>query len=204
MDFKRTSTYWEKPGTQHTEQTLKIALNAAKELGIDTILVASTTGNTALKAMDVFSGSNIKLIIVSHQFGWRRPGVQVFSSEIRKKLEKNGVVVVTCTDALAGGVDVGVSQQRPEKTNPLDSKLPYIVPPITRVISSILKLFGNPVKVCVSISMMAADTGAIPVNKKVISVAGNHSGADTALVLTPSTTNWILNLVIHEILVKPY
>ena len=141
---------------------------------------------------------------MTHQVGWRAPGVQVFSEEARTKLEEAGIAVVTCTDALAGGVDVGISRQRPEKKAPLDSKLSFIVPPVNRIISSTIKLFTNPVKVCVSIAMMAADVGIVPVDKPVISVAGSHAGSDTALVLTPSTSNRILDLKVHEILVKTY
>jgi hypothetical protein len=51
--------------------------------------------------------------------------------------------------------------------------------------------------------MMAADTGAIKVGTPVISVAGTHVGSDTALVITPSTSNRIKDLQINEILVKP-
>ena len=39
--------YFEKPGKQNTEETVNIALQAAKELGIDTIVVATNTGDTA-------------------------------------------------------------------------------------------------------------------------------------------------------------
>ncbi len=196
--------YYEKLGKQHTEETLKISIDAAKERGIETVLVASTTGETALKAMEMFEGSGLKLVIVTHQVGWRAPGVQVFTEEARTKLEEAGITVVTCTDALAGGVSVGIAQQRPEKKAPLDAKLPFIVPPVNRIISSTLKLFTNPVKVCVSIAMMAADVGVVPVDKPVVSVAGSHAGSDTALVLTPATSNRILDLKVHEFLVKTY
>ena len=202
--MKRTTVYYDKPGEQHTEETLKIAIEAAKARDIETVLVASTTGKTALKAMEIFKGSYLNLVIVTHQVGWRKPGVQVFSEEAQTKLEEAGIVVVTCTDALAGGVDIGISRQRQEKNAPLNAKLPFIVPPVNRIISSTLQLFTNPVKVCVSIAMMAADVGVVPVDKPLISVAGSHAGSDTALVLTPATSNRILDLKVHEILVKTY
>jgi len=202
MSIKRTTVYFEKPGKVNTEETHRISLDAAKERGIDTVIIASTTGETGLKALKVFKDSGLQLVVVTHQTGWSAPGVQLMPKETRKILEKAGVTVVTCTDALAGGVEVGISRQRPEKMATLEARLPYIVPPVTRIISSTLKLFGNPIKVCVSISMMAADTGAVPIDKPVIAVAGTHSGSDTAIVTTPSTTNRILDMKIHEILVK--
>jgi hypothetical protein len=67
----------------------------------------------------------------------------------------------------------------------------------------VLRLFSQGVKVCVEIAMMAADCGAVPLGKAVIAVAGSHAGADTAVVLTPSSSNRILDMKIHEILAKP-
>ena len=201
--MKRTVVYFEKPGKEHTEETLRIALEAAKERGIDTVLVASTTGSTALKAMDIFEGSGINLVVVTHQVGFRASGLQLMPKETREKLEQAGVKVVTCTDALSGGIDLGIARQRPEKTLPQEAALPYIVPPVNRIVANVLWLIGEGVKVCVEISMMAADVGAIPVDRQVVAVAGNHSGSDTAIVITPSTTNRMLNMRVHELLAKP-
>ncbi len=123
--------------------------------------------------------------------------------EIREKLEKSGAIVYTGTDVLTGGVEVGMSRQRPEKTAPLESRLPYIVPPISTIVANTLRLFSQGMKVCVEIAMMAADAGLTPTDKPVVSVAGTHAGADTALILTPSTSNRIRDMKIHEILAKP-
>ena len=71
------------------------------------------------------------------------------------------------------------------------------------VVANTLRLFSQGTKVCVEIAMMAADCGAVGIDKQVISVAGSHAGADTALVLTPAASNRIRDLKIHEILVKP-
>lgn len=196
-------TYFKKPGKEHTEQTLRIAYKAAKEREIDNVLVASTTGKTALKAMELFRDSGLNLIVITHQWGWRAPGVQRMPEETRKTLENAGIKVVTCTDVLAGGVEKGISRQRPEKRESIEEALPYIVPPVTGIIDSVFHLFSNGVKVCVEISMMAADTGAIQVGIPIISVAGTHVGSDTALVITPSTSNRIKDLQINEILAKP-
>ncbi len=203
MSVKRTTVYFEKPGKEHTEETLRIALEAAKERGIDTVLVSSTTGYSALEALKVFKGSGLKIIIVTHQTGYRAPGVQLMPPETREKLEETGMIVYTGTDVLTGGVEVGMSRQRPAKTSPLDGRLPSIVPPITTVVAHTLRLFSQGVKVCPEIVMMAADAGLIPLDKKVVSVAGSHAGSDTAMVITPSTSNRIRDMKLHEIIVKP-
>jgi len=203
MSVERNVIYFEKPGKEHTEATLRIAVEAAKERGIDTVLVSSTTGYTAEKAAEIFKGSGLKLVIVTHQTGYRDPGVQLFPDELRKKLEKQGVEVVTCTDVLTGTVDVGMSRQRPPKTEPLDARLPYILPPTNVVIANTLRLFSQGVKVCAEIAMMAVDSNAVPSGETVVSVAGSHDGADTAMVLTAAESGRIRDMKLHEILCKP-
>ena len=184
-------------------ETLGIARDAAKERGIDTVLVSSTTGWTALEALTVFEGSGLHLIIVTHQTGYREPGLQLMPQETRDRLEEAGATVHTGTDVLTGGVDVGVSRQRPPRTEPQQGRLPYIVPPVSTVVAHTLRLFSQGVKVCVEIAMMAADSGLVAVDRPVVSVAGSHAGSDTAMVITPSTSNRIRELRIHEILAKP-
>ena len=203
MSIKRNAVYFEKPGKEHTEETLKIALESAKERGIETVVISSTTGWTALKALEIFDGSGLQLIFVTHQTGYRAPSVQLMPDETRKKLEKAGAIIVTSTDVLTGGVDVGISRQRPPKEAPLEGRLPSIVPPVSTVIAHVLRLFSQGVKVCVEIAMMVADTGTIIIDKPIVAVAGSHAGSDTAIVITPATSNRIRDLKIHEILAKP-
>ncbi len=203
MSVKRTTVYFEKPGKENTEETIKIALEAARERGIDTVLVSSTTGWTALEALRVFKGSGLKLVVVTHQTGYRGPGVQLMPEETRVKLKEEGVIVYTGTDVLTGSVEIGVSRQRPEKTDPLEARLPYIVPPVSTIVANTLRMFSQGVKVCAEIAMMAADAGLVAVDKPVISVAGSHAGADTAMVITPSSSNRIRDIKFHEILAKP-
>lgn len=203
MSVKRTTVYFEKPGKENTAETLKIARDAAKERGIDTVLVSSTTGWTALEALKVFKGSGLKLIFVTHQTGYRGPGVQLLPPDIQRKLEEAGATVYTGTDVLTGTVEIGMSRQRPPRTAPQERRLPWIVPPVSTIVAHTLRLFSQGVKVCVEIAMMAADSGLVPVDKPVVSVAGSHAGSDTAMVITPSTSNRIRDMKLHEILAKP-
>lgn len=201
--MKRTTVIFEKPGKEHTEETLRVALEAAKERGIDTVVVSTTTGTTGEKAVEVFKGSRIKLVFVTHQSGYRGSGIQLVPAETKKKLEKTGTVV-TCTDVLTGGVDVGMGRQRPEVSEPQQGSLPFIVPPVNVLVANTLRLFSQGVKVCAEVAMMAADCGAVQVGKPVVCVAGSHAGADTAMVISPAESNRMRDLKLHEILVKPY
>lgn len=203
MSVERKIVYFEEPGKEHTEETLRIALKAAEERGIDTVLVSSTTGYTAEKAAELFKGNGLRLVIVTHQTGYRDPGVQLFPDDLRERLEEQGVTVVTCTDVLTGTVDVGMSRQRPPKSGQLDARLPYILPPTNVVIANTLRLFSQGVKVCAEIAMMAVDSNALPSGEKVVSVAGSHAGADTAMVLTAAESCRIRDMKLHEMLCKP-
>jgi hypothetical protein len=203
MSVERKVVYFEEPGKEHTKETLRIALEATMERGIDTVLVSSTAGYTAEKAAELFKGSGLRLVVVTHQTGYREPGVQLFPDDLREQLEKQGVDVVTCTDVLTGTVDVGMSRQRPPRTGQLDARLPYILPPTNVVIANTLRLFSQGVKVCAEIAMMAVDSNAVPSGEKVVSVAGSHAGADTAMVLTAAESGRVRDMKLHEILCKP-
>lgn len=203
MSVERKVVYWREPGKQNTEHTLKVALEAAKERGIKTVLVSSTSGYTAKKAAEIFKDSGLKLVVVTHQTGYRTTGVQLFPDELRHSLEVQGVTVVTCTDVLTCTVDVGMARQRPEKTEALDARLPYILPPTNVIVANTLRLFCQGAKVCPEITMMAVDCNAVKSGETVVSVAGSHAGADTAMVITAAESGRIRNLKLTEFLCRP-
>ena len=59
----------------------------------------------------------------------------------------------------------------------------------TEAIAEALRsLFGHGLKVCVEITIMAADSGAIPI-EEVVAVGGRSIGADTAVVVRPAHMN---------------
>ena len=59
-------------------------------------------------------------------------------------------------------------------------------------------------KVCVEISVMAADTGAIPCGEvEVIAVGGTECGADTACVVRPAHANGFFSFEVREVLAIP-
>jgi hypothetical protein len=70
----KSTIYFSSPGEVDTEETLKAALERAKELGVKDVVVASTRGSTGLKAVEVFQGFNV--VVVPHVWGLRGVGVQ--------------------------------------------------------------------------------------------------------------------------------
>lgn len=180
--------YFEKPGTENTDETLRIARQRARELGIKTILVASTIGNTAAKAVEVFKG--LRVVIVTHNTGFREPNTQEFTEENRKLVESKGGIVLTATHAL-----LGVSRGLRNKTN---------TTAIGDVIAEVLRILGQGMKVVCEITVMAADAGLVRTDEDIIAIAGTGHDADTAVVLKPVTSQNFFDLRVREILCKPH
>jgi len=182
------TVYFEQPGRDNTEAVLRIARQRAEELGIKTVVVASTSGDTAVKAMDALQG--LRVIIVTHVAGSRAPDTQEFTEENRKTVESKGGIMVTAAHAFAG-----LSRAMRSKYNM------YV---LGEVIADTLRIFGAGTKVACEISMMAADAGVVRTDEDVISIGGTGHGADTALVLRPVNTHNFFDLKVKQILCKPH
>jgi hypothetical protein len=180
------TVYFEKPGPENTEETLKLAKERAEELGIRNIVVASTTGETGVKASKVFKGYN--LIVVSHVTGFRKPNFQEFLPKNRNIIERNGAKILTTTHAFG---TLGRAVFKKFGTTQIDE-----------IVANILRLFGEGVKVACEIACMAADAGLIRTDEEVIVIGGSGDGADTAVV-KPSNTHAFFDLRIKEIACKP-
>ncbi len=179
--------YFEKPGKENTEQPPQIAREEATRRGVKYMVVASTTGYTGLLAAQMLKGSDIKLVVVTHSTGHREAGQQLFDTEARKQIESLGGVVFTGTDALtAFAIGMGAKRMMSQQA----------------LISMVLYLLGQGLKVCVEIVAMAADANLVPVGD-VISVAGTGRGADTAVIIGAQDTSHFFDMKIREILAKP-
>jgi len=181
------TVYFEKPGAENTEKTLKIARKRAEELGIKTIVVASTVGDTAVRAMDVFK--DCKVIVVTHVAGMRQPDFQEFEENNKKIVEDKGGIVLTTTHALGG-----LSKAMRKK---------YETFVLGEVIADALRIFGQGIKVVCEIAAMAADAGLVRTDEDIIAIAGSGRGADTAALITPANTHDFFDLKVREILCKP-
>lgn len=186
--MERKTVYFENPGEGNTDETLRIAKERAHEMGIKTVVVATTVGGTAVKAIDIFEG--MKVVAVTHFTGMREPNFQEFTDENRKAFESKGGVVLTTTHAFTG---IGGAMRKKFSMYLLGD-----------VIANTLRIFGQGMKVVCEISLMAADAGLAQTGEDIIAVAGTGRGADTAVVLKPVNTNDFFNLRIREILCKPH
>lgn len=186
MSTNKSIIYFRGPG-DHTDETLKAAKERADELGIRDIVVSSTEGTTALKAVDFFDGYNV--VIVTHVTGYKKPGEQEVSDERAKKILDGGGKIVTAAHAFSG-VDQAIRE-----------KFDTIYPP--GIIAQTLRMFSQGMKVVVEITAMASDAGQIPADKDVVAIAGSHRGADTAVVIKSANSRAIFDTVVKEIICKP-
>ncbi|MFP3985330.1 MAG: hypothetical protein ACLFU9_05115, partial [Candidatus Bathyarchaeia archaeon] len=97
---ERRTIYFEVPGKQNTETLLKTVKKYVKEAGIRDIVVASTTGETGVKASKLLKGLN--LVVVTHHFGFSKTGKQELKEENRQKILAEDGKILTATHALSG------------------------------------------------------------------------------------------------------
>ncbi len=181
------TTYFEQPGPKNTMRTLEIAERRADELGIETILVASTRGWTGAQAAELFRGRN--LVVVSHSTGFTELNKQELTEENRSAIEAAGATILTSQHAF-GGVNRAVRKH-------LGTYL------TDEIIAYTLRAFGEGTKVCIEISLMAADAGLVVAGKPCVAIAGTGRGADTAITLIPANAQQFFDVRVMEILAKP-
>ncbi len=178
-------TYFEKAGKSNTDAVVEAVARRAAELGISHVVVASNSGETALK----FSGTGLHVVCVTHHVGYKGPGEDEMAPDTRRELQEKGVQVLTTTHLLAG-VDRAVR-----------NKFQGLYP--AEIMATTLKIFGQGVKVCVEIASMALDAGLIPYGEEIIAVGGSGRGADAACVLVPDHASNFFDTKVKEIICKP-
>jgi hypothetical protein len=179
--MKEQIVYFEKPGRENTAEVIVLVKEKARARGISKVVLASTRGGTARAAADAFQGTELRLVVVPWQFGFGDQ--QPFPQELVAELEAKGHRVhfgtmLFHTEDLYG------------------TKTP-------KVMANLLRIFGQGIKVCVEIIMMACDGGCIEEGEKIIAMAGSAGGADTAVVASAAPSNKMAALRIHEIICKP-
>lgn len=209
---------FKQPGYRNTMEVLKIVKEVAIKNGIDTVIIASTSGETARNALKEFdfvgesdswgqtrdetrdaetreaeiSNTNRQIkniIVVSHVAGFESPDSAELAPEVRAELEAAGAIVVTAAHSLGG---IGRAARIKFGTYGTDE-----------LIAHALRLFGEGTKVAIEVAMMAADAGAVSTQQRLISIGGSTSGADSALILQPANTHRFFDLRVDEILCKP-
>ena len=183
-------TYFEEQGNDYTDDLIKAVKDKLDSSGdIKRILIASSTGESALKLYGALDDEDIEIINVTHHMGFKEDNVADISDEMIKKLEDAGIKTYIGAHAFSGAAR-GVTNKY-GGFSPLD------------VVADTLRMFCHGIKVSAEISIMAADAGLVPVGEKIIAIGGRGHGVDTAVILTPVNAKNLFDLKFHEIIAMP-
>ena len=186
--MEETVLYFESPGPANTEATLRASAVRAEELGIAQVVVATSTGKTAVLAEDAFpAGTTIVGVTLQRGLWEKYVGVD---PELARQAEERGIRLLTCPHTLMGAVDSALRDK-------------FGVLPPQQLIAHTYYTFSQGTKVAVECMMMAADAGLLDMGREVISIAGSEHGADTALVLSPVFSHQFFSLKVREVVAMP-
>lgn len=176
--------YFEDGGAEHTDALIDVVKEAAADLGVKKIVVASTSGDSAVRVAEKLAGTDVTIVAVGHQSGFPAPG-QRFKVENIERLRSLGADVCLGTDVLTNSI----RQRDRLGASPLSI--------ITQMLST-LKM-----KVNIEVVLKATDGGYLTPGERVISLAGSHVGLDTAIVFEAQDSAKILDLKLGEIIAIP-
>lgn len=190
--------YFKSCGQIDTEKTLELAIQRARELGVRKLIVASETGLSALKAVEMLRDSGIDLIVVTSAAGTKVEQtiigdlkIGIPDPKIWNELEKKGAKIVRATDPLH---NIGAALENRG------------IPTLATFVRHCLRMISSGTAVCVSTTMMAVDNGALNEGEEVVAAAGSWVGLDTAVVLRATNSVNLLKseaMQIKEIICKP-
>ena len=189
--MEKPITYLENTGKENTQLVIDAAIKRPKSWnkaysGIEHYGIYCTGDSKSHER------KNDADICVSYQYGVKEDGKWEMDLDTLKELQNMGVEVVIQSH-LFSGIERAISNKL-GGTSRID------------VISNTLRsLFGQGFKVVVEITMMAADSGKIPVTSEteVIAIAGTGHGADVAVVIRPTHSQKFFDAQIREIIAMP-
>lgn len=172
-----------------TPDVIDCVLRRLERGDVHHVVVATSSGVTGSRFSEALAGEDVELVCVTHHAGFRSGDLLDLDPEHASELREAKVPVLLATHSLSG---VGRA---------ISTKFGGVTP--VEMVAHTLRLFGQGMKVCVEIAVMAADAGLIPTDRDVICVGGTGHGADTAVVLRPAHASTLFELRVREILCKP-
>ncbi len=183
--------YFDRPGKENTDAVLDAVGRCLRRTGIGHVVVASNSGETAFKVLSRFAGSDVRIVVVTSHAGFSGEGVVDMDDKTYERLTQSGARVVRSSHALSG-LERSVTRKLGGSSR------------VEAISEALRSLFGQGLKVCVEVAVMAADNGAIPCgNFEVAVIGGTGEGADTACVVRPAHANSFFNMEVREIIAIP-
>ena len=184
-----TTRWFDEAGSPNTDQVIEAVRGHLASGGIGQVVVATSSGQTALRFAEALPRDAADLVAVTHHVGFRGGDQSDLDPQCATDLLAAGVGLLTTSHALSG-INRSISGKFSGTSG-------------VEIIAHTLRLFGQGMKVCVEIAVMAADAGLIPTDRDVICVGGSGKGADTAVVLRAAHANNFFDLRIRETLCRP-
>jgi len=181
--------YFEKKGTVNTDRALEIALACCEDKGIKKVVVASSTGKTALRLREKAKAS-VEIIAVTYGAGSKyREEVEEFNRN-RETLAKKGIQTVRGLQGLS-------ATERAFENKYKSGLLPL------NIVADTLRMFSQGMKVCLEVALMAAEAGFITPDEEVVVIGGSGTGADTAVIMKPAYAASMFDTRFKAILCMP-
>jgi len=180
-------TYFEKAGKENTDKTLELAVEYAKANNIKTIVLSTSTGETALKLRELDKDINVIAVTYSEAVAYKDK-LELFENN-RETLNQNNIKILKATHAFSG-----IDKCLFKKFGTTSTHV---------IISETLKLISEGTKVAVECALMAADNGIIKQKQQILALGGTSRGVDTCLLVEPSTTSNFFEFGILEIICMP-
>lgn len=191
LGVSRPTFYFDAHGEVNTDKTVELARERAKTLGIRKVAVASETGLSALKVLDVFRNSEV--IVVSSAAGTLVKGsligdlrIGIPDEKILEELNERGAKVVRGTDPfwnIAAHSDLVDA-----------AKLGMMY----------YKVVCGGLHVCMTAVLEATDAGHLVEGEEAVAMAGSFVGLDTAIVATAANSvNFFNAFDVLEVICKP-
>jgi len=191
--IRKQTVYFERcGGDENTEAVIDIVHARLQEGDIKSVVVASSRGATGLKFAKRMAAET-NLVVVSSHPGRSKPGVWDFDREILKELEGMGCAVIRQTHVLSG-----LERSFSQKFSGISH---------TELLAECLRtLWGTGIKVAIECAVMAADGGAIPIDKTIAvgGTAAKGRGSDCAIVCLPAHATNFFDFRVLELLAKPF
>ena len=193
--IERKVTYFKYCGEINTEKVLQAVKSRCKETGIGKVVIASETGRSAIKALEILR-TNVKMVVVTHYpattigpkgkipIGLKRKEYK----ETLKKLEENRVKIVQSTRPFA----------------PPSRSIGWAYPTPESIIDRTLEIFGAGTKIAIEAAIMATDAGEVEQGEEIVSCGGTYKGLDTALIVKAAHSGGFFSeFEVREIITKP-
>jgi hypothetical protein len=185
----KQTTYFERPGPANSEACLDISRKAISQYGYKHVVVATTTGETGILFSEGLIDQPVNVVVVTHSYGFKEPNSIELKQEARERILNTGAVIYTGT-MITHSLETSLAKN-----------FSGIYP--TLLVAQSLRRFGEGVKVCCEMVMMAADAGLVPEKEEILTVAGTGRGADSVTLIRAAASKRFLDLKVLEILAKP-